>query len=80
LLKRVDLADLIAADGARYVSAACRLAADLPGLDQLRTVLRNRLIASPLLDRDGYARALEAAYRAAWDAASARHQRLHMAP
>ncbi|HMX57871.1 MAG TPA: hypothetical protein PKE49_15205, partial [Leptospiraceae bacterium] len=58
----------IAARSADYLHIARRLAADLPLLARLRGELRARLAASPLGDRAGFARAVEAAYRAMWRA------------
>jgi len=63
LLTGVGLAELVADDEDHYVAIAAALATDAEGLDRLRSTMRGRLVASPLLDRDGFARRLEAAYR-----------------
>jgi predicted O-linked N-acetylglucosamine transferase (SPINDLY family) len=47
-----------------YVAAAVKIAADTGGLAALRSTLRERLSASPLMDGRGMAEALEQAYRA----------------
>jgi predicted O-linked N-acetylglucosamine transferase (SPINDLY family) len=65
-LAPLGLGDLAAADRAGYVALASRLAADLPGLAALRQGLRRRVADSPLCDTPAYARAVEAAYREAW--------------
>ena len=66
LLTRLGLEDLIADSVDAYVAAAAALAADLPRLAALRSGLRGRLLASPLMDRAGFARQFEAALRQAW--------------
>ncbi len=66
MLMNLGLPELIAQDGAEYVSAAAQLALDLPRLAGLRAELRQRYAASPLMDYPGFARALEAAYRNMW--------------
>lgn len=66
MLMNLSLPALIAADPAQYVSRAAELARDLPRLAALRAGLRPRFAASPLMDYAGFARALEAAYRAMW--------------
>jgi protein O-GlcNAc transferase len=42
------------------------LASDRARLAELRSTLRRRMLASPLLDVEGYARSAERAYRAMW--------------
>jgi predicted O-linked N-acetylglucosamine transferase (SPINDLY family) len=51
-----------------YVKIAVELAGDLPRLAQLRSTLRGRMEASPLMDAPGFAREIEAAYREMWRA------------
>ncbi len=66
LLHRVGAAELVAGTVEDYVDKAVALAADGARLIAYRTTLRDRLAASPLLDAAGFARALEASYRAMW--------------
>ena len=49
-----------------YIEKAVALAADLPQLAALRFGLRDAMKASPLMDETGFARKVEAAYRAMW--------------
>ena len=65
-LSAMGLEEDVASDEAGYVSRAVALAGDTDGLAALRTRLRGRMAASPLLDHDGLARAVEAAYRDIW--------------
>jgi predicted O-linked N-acetylglucosamine transferase (SPINDLY family) len=62
----LNLLELAAGDTDEYVQVAIRLAADLPRLAQLRSSLRERLRASPLMDGQRFARSMEAAYRRMW--------------
>lgn len=62
LLHRVGLGALVADDPAGYVAAAVALAADPDRLAGLRSGMRGRLAASPLLDGAGFARAVEAVF------------------
>ena len=66
MLMNLGLPQLIAEDAAQYVGRAVELARDLPRLAELRAGLRARFVASPLMDYAGFARELEAAYRAIW--------------
>jgi len=66
ILAQCGLPDLIAIDPADYVERAVALARDGARLDELRQGLRDRLVASPLLDHAGFARSVEDAYRAMW--------------
>lgn len=65
-LTNLGLPDLIAHDAAQYVRIAAKLAGDLSRLKKLRTTLRERMRASPLMDAPGFARSIEAAYREMW--------------
>jgi predicted O-linked N-acetylglucosamine transferase (SPINDLY family) len=65
-LTRVGLEELIAPDLAVYADIAVRLAADPARLAELRRTLRPRMAGSPLCDAPGFARQVEAAYRAMW--------------
>jgi predicted O-linked N-acetylglucosamine transferase (SPINDLY family) len=66
LLSHVGLTALIAESLDDYVAKAAALAADLDRLTALRAALRQRLIASPIGDPQGFARTLEGAYRDLW--------------
>jgi predicted O-linked N-acetylglucosamine transferase (SPINDLY family) len=65
-LSAMGLEQDAAPDTAAYVARAVALADDKVGLAGLRAGLRERIAASPLLDHDGLARAVEAAYRDMW--------------
>jgi predicted O-linked N-acetylglucosamine transferase (SPINDLY family) len=65
-LVQLGLAELAATTDEDYVGAVVRLATDLDSLRELRAALRERLVASPLMDAPRFARALEGAYREAW--------------
>ena len=62
LLHRVGLDELVADDPQTYITLAAGLAADPERLSMLRSGMRERLVASPLLDGDGFARSIEAAF------------------
>jgi predicted O-linked N-acetylglucosamine transferase (SPINDLY family) len=64
LLTTCGLPGLIATDEGGYVERAVALAADWEGLATLRRTMRARLLGSPLTDYTGFARRVEAAYRA----------------
>jgi len=64
LLHRVGLDALVADDAASYLAVAAALATDPDRLALLRSGMRERLTASPLLDGTGFARAVEAAFEA----------------
>jgi protein O-GlcNAc transferase len=66
VLANVGLDDLIARSVSEYVDKAVELAGDLDRLAELRAQLRPRMAASPLLDFQGFARNVEAAYRQMW--------------
>lgn len=66
LLSQLGLEEWIAGDEQDYVARAVRFAADLPSLSALRTSLRDRMRASSLMDANGLARDIEAAYRDMW--------------
>lgn len=63
----LGLRDLIAKHPAEFVTAACKLADDLPRLGELRCGLRQRMQTSPLMDGVRFARNMEAAYRIIWE-------------
>lgn len=66
LAMNLGLRELIAHTPEAYVQTACNLAADLPRLSVLRSSLRNRMAASPLMDAPRFARNVEKAYREMW--------------
>ncbi len=66
LLTRVGLPQMAAPDAQGYVRVAAELARDLPALSSLRQGLRERLCASPLCDKDRFAREFESALRTMW--------------
>jgi len=66
ILSNASLPQLIADTPQKYVQIAVDLAKDLPALAQLRSSLRQRLSASPLMDGAQFARDVEAAYRQMW--------------
>lgn len=68
LLANLGLTDLAAHSDARYVAIVSDLARDLPRLAALREGLRERMLASPLMDAPRFARAMEAAFRQMWRA------------
>lgn len=67
VLSRIGLADLVADTAEAYVQKALQLAADVDRLRELRAALRERMRSSPLLDAQGFARGLEAAYGEMWE-------------
>ncbi|HUB15748.1 MAG TPA: tetratricopeptide repeat protein [Acetobacteraceae bacterium] len=67
ILHAIGLDDWVTHGVDDYVARAAAAAADLEALAELRTALRPRMAASPLLDATGLARSVEGAYRALWD-------------
>ena len=66
ILRAANLPELATDTPDAFVRAAVELATDLDRLSKLRQSMRQRLLASPLMDHDGFARNLEAAYRRMW--------------
>lgn len=66
LLSAIGLGEAVAATPEDFVAKAAALAADRDRLVDWRRGLRARMAASPLCDAVGFARSVEAAYRAAW--------------
>jgi predicted O-linked N-acetylglucosamine transferase (SPINDLY family) len=66
LLACVGLDDWIATDVDDYVARALSRAADVDGLARLRSALRPKMRASPLIDASRFARNLEVALEAMW--------------
>ncbi|MCC6675711.1 MAG: tetratricopeptide repeat protein [Phycisphaerales bacterium] len=72
LLTAAGLPELSARSPQEFIRTAADLARSTARLDELRTGLRARLLASPLCDGPGFVRGLEAACIAAWRARTAR--------
>ena len=66
ILSNLGLTELIAFTPEQYLRIATDLAKDTDRLAGLRRGLRDRMLASPLMDAAGFARDVEAAYRQAW--------------
>ena len=66
VLTAAGWAEFAAADEAAYVACCVRLASDVAALAALRAAIRPRIAASPLMDAQGFARDIEAAYRNLW--------------
>ena len=66
ILSNVGLADFAVTSVDAYVESAVRAAQDTAKLARLRSELRSRMQASPLLDASGFTRKIEAAFRDMW--------------
>jgi predicted O-linked N-acetylglucosamine transferase (SPINDLY family) len=66
MLRTLELSDWVAESETDYVERAVRLTKDLTALQLLRSGLRQRLEASPLMDAPRFARDLEQAFRDMW--------------
>jgi predicted O-linked N-acetylglucosamine transferase (SPINDLY family) len=66
LLSNIGLPELIAHDEAEYLDIAANLLRDTDRLASLRTDLRARLEASPIMDAPLFVRGIEAAFRHMW--------------
>jgi predicted O-linked N-acetylglucosamine transferase (SPINDLY family) len=66
LLHTVGLPEFAAANEVEYLEIAAKWAMDLDRLEELRSSLRARIQASPLMDARRFARNIEAAYRRLW--------------
>jgi protein O-GlcNAc transferase len=62
----LGLTDLAADTDEKFAQIAAALASDLPRLTELRRTLRNRLLASPIMDGAAFTRDMEDAYRRMW--------------
>jgi len=71
LLSNAGLPELAAQTDDDFVMRAAALAHDPRRLAEIRSGLRQRILASPLADGAGCARALEQAYRAMWERTTA---------
>ncbi len=65
-LCNLGLNELAVETSEQYVALAARLAGDLPRLQELRGTLRQRMLSSPLMDANRFARHMEQAYRTMW--------------
>jgi len=63
----LGLPELVAWTPNEFIQAATGLATNLPRLIELRSTLRERMQASPLMDAGAFTRDIEVAYRAMWD-------------
>jgi predicted O-linked N-acetylglucosamine transferase (SPINDLY family) len=72
-LSNLRLTELIARSREQYVSLAVDLARDLDRLAALRAGMRERMLASPIMDGPGFVLGLEGIYRAMWSAFCAAH-------
>jgi predicted O-linked N-acetylglucosamine transferase (SPINDLY family) len=66
ILRAVNLPEFIADSADDCVRSLVSLAQDRPRLQQLRSELRPRVLASPLMDAARFVRDFEAAYRSMW--------------
>ncbi len=67
-LANIGLADLTFADIPAYIDGAIALARDQARLTRLRSQIRSRLMASPIMDGAGFCHGLECLYRDMWRA------------
>lgn len=67
-LSNLGLQELIAHNQSEYVDIAVALAGNLEKLAALRAGMRERMLASPLMNVDRFTRNLETAYQQMWDA------------
>jgi predicted O-linked N-acetylglucosamine transferase (SPINDLY family) len=65
-LSNLNLSKLAGKNADEFVSIACDLANDLPGLAEIRRVLRTQMVASPLMDGKRFAASMETAFRQMW--------------
>ena len=66
LLRNAGLPEFIARTAEEYAAIAIKAANDLPGLERLRSGLRDRLAGSPLMDKRRFAKDIGDAYRQMW--------------
>jgi predicted O-linked N-acetylglucosamine transferase (SPINDLY family) len=66
LLSNLGLPELVGRSAEQYVQIAVRLAGNPARLATLRATLRQRMLASALMDAPRFARNMEAAYRTMW--------------
>jgi predicted O-linked N-acetylglucosamine transferase (SPINDLY family) len=66
LLSVLGLERLIASSADDYIRIATEVANDPPALAELRSTMRDRMRASPLMDAAGFTARLGDQYRAIW--------------
>jgi protein O-GlcNAc transferase len=66
LLGNAGLSELVARNSIEYVQLAVALGEDVPRLTRLRAEMRERMMASPLMNAKPFVRDLESAYQAMW--------------
>jgi predicted O-linked N-acetylglucosamine transferase (SPINDLY family) len=66
ILSNLGMTDWIAETPDQYVAIAARQSKDLAALSELRTGLRQRMLASPLMNGRQFAADVESAYREMW--------------
>ena len=66
MMTAIGLPEFVAYTPDEYVAIGKRMAENLPHLREIRRGMRERLLASPLLDGAGYTRKLEKVYRDVW--------------
>jgi protein O-GlcNAc transferase len=74
ILTSVGLTDWIANGRDQYIALAREKAGNIQVLAQLRTGLREQLLASSFCDADGFATSLDAAWRGMWEKWCDAHQ------
>jgi predicted O-linked N-acetylglucosamine transferase (SPINDLY family) len=72
ILQNLGLPELAANDLDQFVSIITTLAGDRGKLNELRAGLRDRMLASPIMDAPRFARNMESAYRQMWQTAARR--------
>ena len=66
LLSGIGLDELVANDESEYMDIAVTLAGDPGKLGELRQGMRARMLAAPLMDEEGFNRAMEGFFREVW--------------
>jgi protein O-GlcNAc transferase len=66
ILSNLGLTDLAGQNSDEFIQKAITLATDLPRLANLRSTLRARMRASPLMNARRFTQQIESAYRQMW--------------
>lgn len=66
ILRNLGMAELIAGDEEEFVRIAVEMAGDLQRAASMRAAMRDRLVASPILDGVGFTRDFEGILRTVW--------------
>jgi len=74
ILANADLAELVTSSSEQYINTATQLANDIDRLAELRATVRERLMASPLMDARAFTRSVEDAFRKMWADFAAAHE------